>query len=129
MKAKEFRKLVNEVIDEELTEMSSTASAGGEYNIPAAFEKKKKKPVDESRKYEAFKNDPTKTQRKKIGDSVREILTQLREIDAVLGMTTKLKNDNAKNPESPIYKRTVRQLGKMENLILAVAYKIRELKA
>src|ERR1019366_10342176 len=105
MKADQFKKLVKEVIDEELDEMSSTA-AGGEYNIPAAFTDMKKKKEPKSRKYEAFKGDPTISHRMKIGSAIREISNQLKELDSVLAMSAKLKKENYGAKVSPIYKRT-----------------------
>lgn len=79
-------------------------------------------------RYKTFKNDPTATPTQKIGRAITEINRQLTELSKVVEMSAKLKTET--NTESShLWKRTGKHLSRMENKILEISQRIRELKA
>lgn len=148
--------IIREMIKKELEEVS-TSSGAGPFDTPNAFtggtksgEKRRKQiatqagytlahksdddsdegvPLSEARsRYLEFKSDPTASPKQKIGRAISEINRQLTELSRVVEMSAKLKTET--NIESSgLWKRTGAHLSKMENKILEISQRIRELKA
>ncbi|MEK9767366.1 MAG: hypothetical protein VW683_00480 [Betaproteobacteria bacterium] len=152
------RKLIKEILDEseELEEISTTSGAG-HYSTPHAFRGRsskakkdiKKKSVqgtgwlhtddgkkeiekdglNESRsKYTKFKNDQSRTAKKKIYDEVRELRKLTTEVNRRLKIVRKYKNEF--NYDARQYrKKTNEDIYKMEELILRIAEQLREISS
>lgn len=146
----ELRDLVREQIKKELEEISASGGAAG-FDSPKAFAGKnnvhRKKlgqtagytlspvsgeeggKIDEARShYDLYKADESATPKQKLGRAIAEINRQMNEIDRVIGMNARLKQEsNLSN--SGMWKRTMRHLSKMESRMITLSSKIRELKA
>jgi DNA-directed RNA polymerase subunit L len=149
----DLNSIIREMIKKELEEVSTSAGAGA-FNTPNAFtggkaagEKRRKKiatqagytlahksgedgeELTEARsRYLEFKSDPTATPKQKIGRAISEINRQLNELGRVVEMSAKLKTES--NMESSgLWKRTGAHLSKMENKMLEISQRIRELKS
>lgn len=149
-----LRKLVQEMITEELQkelDEVSTSAAAGPYLTPNAFTKKgsetavvKKKlgwtpdhtlaeeeteRVDEARsKYNTYKMDDSATTPQKIGRAITEINRRLNEIDDLLEMNARLKTEQNLG-STGLWKRTMKHLTRMENKILRMSQRLKELKS
>lgn len=149
----DLNSLIREMIKKELEEVSTTAGAGG-FDTPNAFtggkvagEKRRKKTaaqagytlahisgeeadtLSEARsRYLEFKSDPTTSPKQKIGKAISEINRQLNELARVVEMSAKLKTES-NTESSALWKRTGAHLSKMENKLLEISQRIRELKA
>jgi len=148
----DIKDIIREMIKKELDEVS-TSSAAGAFDTPNAFtggsasgEKRRKKnaavsgytlidTVDEAdelkearSRYAQFKSDPSATPRQKIGRAITEINRQLNELARVVEMSAKLKTET-NTESSALWKRTGVHLSKMENKLLEISQRIRELKA
>lgn len=138
------REMLREFIKQQLEEMSATG--GGEaFSTPVAFstkildplerpnKKKSKLPgqknedINENR-YAAYKADPAATSKQKIGRAVSEINRQLNELEKVVMMNARLKSESGLDG-SALWKRTGRQLARMEAKLGHIANRLRELKA
>ena len=157
MNEENFRKRIREVIRKELDEITTAANVGG-YLTPHAFAGKslisKKKiravaeklgwkltkrgkealnrKVDEiinegTSKYYLFRNDQEKTARQKIGLSIREAKKSLGRIDAQLKILSKYKNEFGYSANS-YWKRTLKDIYKIEERLVKISHKLRELK-
>jgi len=147
-----IRTILRELLAAELDEVSTSAGAGA-FETPKAFAAKGKagkvvrnrialkasgytlvgkddegeSSLSENR-YLAFKNDPSKSTARKIGESVRDINRALNELDRLVTMSARLKTES--NMEaSGLWKRTAKHLTMMENRLLRMSEKIRELKS
>jgi hypothetical protein len=134
-----LRKLVREMLEQELEEISSTGSAGGEFMTPKAFkagcdgtdedeEPIVRKTLGEGRSMYHDVRDAKGTPARKIGVAISEVNRRLNEIDKVLGAHTKLKTENNIDYNG-LWKRTSRHLGQLERKILSIARKLKELKS
>ena len=152
-----LRKFIREVIRKELDEITTTASVGG-YLTPRAFagksliNRKKIKAVAEklgwkltkrgkealnrkvdeiinegTSKYYLFRNDQEKTARQKIGLSVREAKKALGRVDAQLKILSRYKNEFGYS-SSNYWKRTLKDIYKIEERLVKISHKLRELK-
>ena len=152
-----LRKFIREVIRKELDEITTTASVGG-YLTPRAFagksliNRKKIKAVAEklgwkltkrgkealnrkvdeiinegTSKYYLFRNDQEKTARQKIGLSVREAKRALGRVDAQLKILSRYKNEFGYS-SSNYWKRTLKDIYKIEERLVKISHKLRELK-
>ena len=157
MNEKHFRELVREVIRKELDEMTTTWAVAG-YDTPRAFRgksvKNKKKikdiaeklgwkltkrgqealdrKVDElisegTSKYYKFRNDQEKTARQKIGLSIREAKKALGYVNAQLKILSRYKNEFGYTADS-YWKRTLKDIYRIEERLVKISQKLRELK-
>ena len=143
-----LKEIIRELIRKELEEVSVTGNLdGGEGppKTPYAFyggrkkdkEKKKKiaqaagymkvkESVNEGR-YHQYRNDETMTPKQKIGRSMREIRDSLNELDKLVKMNVRLKNEL--NVDSRSYwKNTHKALGKISERLVKLANKVGQLK-
>ena len=157
MNEKHFRKLIREVIRKELDEMSTTGAVAG-FETPHAFAGKSAKnkkrikdiaeklgwkltkrgkealnrKVDEiinegTSKYYKFRNDQEKTARQKIGLSIREAKKALGQVDAQLKILSKYKNEFGYSA-SGYWKRTLKDIYRIEERLVKISHKLREIK-
>ena len=157
MNEKHLRELIREVIRKELDEMTVTGAVAG-YETPNAFRGKSAKnkkrikdiaeklgwkltkrgqealdrKVDElvsegTSKYYKFRNDQEKTARQKIGLSIREAKKALGYVNAQLKILSRYKNEFGYTAES-YWKRTLKDIYKIEERITKISQKLRELK-
>lgn len=153
-----LRKIIRELIKQELEEATTTDGAGGfltpmafRGNSAASIAKNKrtatdntgyeltargKKDADSSaskletvseNKYYAYRNDTTKTPRRKIAEAISQLNKNLCEVERVLKMNTRLKNESGINSEQ-LWKRTQQGLIKLEAKLLGIATRIREIR-
>lgn len=138
MKKSKFIEIIKKLIEREkkLKEASTTVSAGGSYMTPNAFSKKKgghKDPdvfdyekVNEG-KYHDYRNDESLTPRQKIGHSMREVRNALSELNKMIDMNVRLKNEL--NVDSRSYwKNTHKALGKISERLVKLANKVGKLQ-
>jgi hypothetical protein len=117
-----------------LEEASTTASAGGEYNTPKAFNKKGHKDPEVSGytkvnegKYHQYRNDESLTPKQKIGRSMREVRNALTELSKLIDMNVRLKNEL--NVDSGSYwKNTHKALHKISERLVKLANKVGRLQ-
>lgn len=136
-----IRKYIRGIINELLDEMSTTAGVPG-YQTPHAFKKKddeeedddekiadKVEKIDEGRtRYHKLKNDQSRTAKKKIADSIREAKKSIREVKKILKVISKYKNEFGYSHEQ-YWKSTQKNIYKMEQDLLAVSQKLKELRS
>ena len=149
MTEEEFRKLVREILEDEIDEISTTASIAV-YSTPHAFTGNKKKNKDRQKKtaeksgyklvqsvnkldeavsrYSKFKNDKEKTSRQKIGLSIREAKKAIKEIDRQLKILTRYKNEFRYSTDH-YWKRTLKDIYTIERKVLKISQRLRELKS
>jgi hypothetical protein len=146
----QLRAMIREQIKNELEEISASGAAAG-FDSPNAFAKgnsvfRKKLgqtagytlspktgeeggKVDEARShYDLYKADESATPKQKLGRAIAEINRQMNEIDKVIGMNARLKQET-NTSSSGMWKRTMKHLSKMESRMISLSNKIRELKA
>ena len=157
MSEQHFRELIREVIRKELEEMTTTGAVAG-FETPRAFAGKSAKnkkrikdiaeklgwkltkrgkealnrKVDEiinegTSKYYKFRNDQEKTARQKIGLSVREVKKSLGRVDAQLKILSKYKNEFGYSA-SGYWKRTLKDIYRIEERLVKISHKLREIK-
>ena len=157
MNEKYLRKSIREIIRRELDEISTTANVGS-YLTPHAFAgksllyRKKIKAVAEklgwkltkrgqqslnrkidemlsegTSKYYLFRNDQERTARQKIGLSIREAKKLLGRVDAQLKILSKYKNEFGYSANS-YWKRTLKDIYRIEEKLVKISHKLRELK-
>ena len=136
-----LKEIIRELIKKELDE-ASTSSATPGYQTPYAFsggrkkDKKKKKKiatnstgyskVNEGR-YHQYRNDDTMTPKQKIGRSMREIRDSLNNLDKLVKMNVRLKNEL--NVDSRSYwKNTHKALNKISERLVKLANKVGQLQ-
>ena len=152
-----LRNFIREVIRKELDEITTSGNAGG-YLTSRAFtgksliHRKKIKAVAEklgwkltkrgkealnrkvdeiinegTSKYYLFRNDQEKTARQKIGLSVRETKKALGRVDAQLKILSRYKNEFGYSSDN-YWKRTLKDIYKIEERLVKISHKLRELK-
>ena len=157
MNEKHLRELIREVIRKELEEMTTTGAVAG-FETPHAFvgksAKNKKRikdiaerlgwkltergkealnrKVDElvsegTSKYYKFRNDQEKTARQKIGLSVRETKKALGQVNAQLKILSRYKNEFGYTADN-YWKRTLKDIYRIEERLVKISQKLRELK-
>lgn len=77
-------------------------------------------------RYHRYKTDP-RTPRHKIGRSISEINKHLDEIGKMISMNARLKRE-VNVTTSSYWKRTMEQIGRIENKLLRIAHDAREMK-
>ena len=153
-----LRKLIREVIRRELDEMTTTGAVAG-FETPHAFAGKSAKnkkrikdiaeklgwkltksgkealnrKVDEiinegTSKYYLFRNDQEKTARQKIGLSIRETKKALGRVNAQLKILSRYKNEFGYTANS-YWKQTLKDIYKIEERLVKISQKLRELKS
>ena len=136
-----LKEIIRELIKKELEEASPSAATPG-YQTPYAFsggrkkDKKKKKKiatnstgyskVNEGR-YHQYRNDDTLSPKQKIGRSMREIRDSLNNLDKLVKMNVRLKNEL--NVDSRSYwKNTHKALNKISERLVKLANKVGQLQ-
>ena len=132
-----FRKLVRGIIEEVLDEISTTAGAGP-YQTPFAYKKKdddededevKEEQLEEGKtRYHKLKSDQSRTAKQKIGESIREAKKSIREVKKILKVISRYKNEFGYSHES-YWKTTQKDIYKMEQDLIAISQKLRELRS
>ena len=141
-----LRKIVRELIQQELGEASMTGNldgGAGPPKTPYAFQSKPKSKKDKEKeddmakatgytkvnegRYHDWRNDETMTPKQKIGKSVREVRHALDSLDKTIKMSVRLKNEL--NVDSRNYwKNTHKALQKISERLVKLATKVGSLK-
>ena len=144
-KLETLRKYIRELIKQELDEASVTGAIdGGEGppKTPYAFKGKRKKDKDKEDeistnstgyskvnegKYHDYRNDESMTPKQKIGKSMREVRDSLSQLEGLVKMNVKLKNEL--NVDSRSYwKNTHKALHKISERLVKLANKVGQLQ-
>ena len=135
-----LKEIIRELIKKELEEASTSAATPG-YQTPMAFsggrkkDKKKKRDIAKAvynesineGRYHDYRNDESLTPKQKIGRSMREIRDSLNELNRLVKMNVRLKNEL--NVDSRSYwKNTHKALGKISERLVKLANKVGQLK-
>ena len=149
IKVSDIRNYIREIIKQELEEASVTGNIdGGEGppKTPFAFSGKRKKDKKKEKeistnstgfkvvkesitegKYHDYRNDDSLSAKQKIGRSMREVRDSLKNLEKVVGMNVRLKNEL--NVDSRSYwKNTHKALGNISGRLVKLANKIGEMK-
>ena len=140
-KIDKLKEIIRELIKKELDEASVTGDIAG-YQTPYAFsggrkkDKKKKKKiatnstgyskVNEGR-YHDYRNDDTLSPKQKIGRSMREIRDSLNELNRLVKMNVRLKNELKVDSRS-YWKNTHKALNKISERLVKLANKVGQLQ-
>ena len=140
-KMDKLKEIIRELIRKELSEASVTGDIAG-YQTPYAFTgksakgKKKKKKISTNStgynvvkegKYHDYRNDESLTPKQKIGRSMREIRDSLNELNNLVKMNVRLKNEL--NVDSRSYwKNTHKALNKISERLVKLANKVGQLQ-
>ena len=140
-KMDKLKEIIRELIRKELGE-ASTSSATPGYQTPFAFTgksakgKKKKKKISTNStgydvvkegKYHNYRNDESMTPKQKIGKSMREVRNSLTELNKLIDMNVKLKNELNVNSQS-YWKNTHKALNKISERLVKLANKVGQLQ-
>jgi len=137
---KRFVELLRTIIQKEIKEASTTATAGGEYDTPhwgagsGSMDRRDKiaksgtnfKKVNEAR-YTNYRNDDSLTPRQKIGVSMREVRDKLTELSKLIDMNVKLKNE-LKIDSKSYWKNTHKAMSKISERLVKLANKVGKLQ-
>ena len=136
-----LKEIIRELIKKELDE-ASTSSATPGYQTPMAFsggrkkDKKKKKNISTNStgynvvkegKYHNYRNDESMTPKQKIGYSMREVRDSLQQLEGLVKMNVKLKNELKVNSQS-YWKNTHKALNKISERLVKLANKVGQLQ-
>ena len=140
-KIDKLKEIIRELIKKELDEASTSAATPG-YQTPYAFTgksakgKKKKKKISTNStgynvvkegKYHDYRNDESLTPKQKIGRSMREIRDSLNELNKLVKMNVRLKNEL--NVDSRSYwKNTHKALRRVSERLVKLANKVGQLQ-
>ena len=140
-KIDKLKEIIRELIKKELDEASTSAATPG-YQTPYAFsggkkkDKKKKKKIATNStgyskvnegKYHDYRNDESMTPKQKIGRSMREVRDGLNNLEQLVKMNVKLKNELNVNSES-YWKNTHKALHKISERLVKLANKVGQLQ-
>ena len=136
---------INDLIRNEILEMSSTATAGGEYSTPKAFKKDNKEKDDEELKlsdgmsvirsmvkaelkenYWHYRNDESMTTKQKLAASMTNIREALSMIERSVKYNVKLKNE-MKFESDNYMKRTKNALNKISEKLIRLSTRVKDL--
>ena len=135
------KELVNCLFKKRLKEITTTGDIAG-YETPMAFtggvgkgKKKKKKIATNSTgynvvregKYHDYRNDESMTPKQKIGRSMREIRDSLNELNRLVKMNVRLKNELKVDSQS-YWKNTHKALNKISERLVKLANKVGQLQ-
>ena len=139
-KIDKLREMIRELIKKELDEATTTGNIAG-YETPMAFTgkgkgKKKKREISTNStgynmvkegKYHNYRNDDTMTPKQKIGRSMREVRDSLLNLEGLVKMNVRLKNEL--NVDSRSYwKNTHKALNKISERLVKLANKVGQLQ-
>ena len=139
-----LRKYIKELIQQELDEVSVTGAIdGGEGppRTPYAFSGGRKKDKDKKKKianaagyskvtegkYHDYRNDDTMSPKQKIGRSMREVRDSLSQLEGLVKMNVRLKNELNVNSQS-YWKNTHKALHKISERLVKLANKVGQLQ-
>jgi len=139
-----IRKYIRELIQQELDEASVTGALdGGEGppRTPYAFSGGRKKDKDKKKKianaagyskvtegkYHDYRNDDTMSPKQKIGRSMREVRDSLSQLEGLVKMNVRLKNELNVNSQS-YWKNTHKALHKISERLVKLANKVGQLQ-
>ena len=139
-----LRKYIRELIQQELDEASVTGALdGGEGppRTPYAFSGGRKKDKDKKKKianaagyskvtegkYHDYRNDDTMSPKQKIGRSMREVRDSLSQLEGLVKMNVRLKNELNVNSQS-YWKNTHKALNKISERLVKLANKVGQLQ-
>ena len=140
-KIDKLKEIIRELIRNELEE-ASTSSATPGYQTPMAFsggrskDKKKKKKISTNStgydvvregKYHDYRNDESLSPKQKIGRSMREIRDSLNELNKLVKMNVRLKNELKVDSRS-YWKNTHKALNKISERLVKLANKVGQLQ-
>ena len=140
-KMDKLKEIIRELIRNELDEASTSANVPG-YQTPYAFsggrkkDKKKKKKIATNStgyskvnegKYHDYRNDDTLSPKQKIGRSMREIRDSLNELNKLVKMNVRLKNELKVDSRS-YWKNTHKALNKISERLVKLANKVGQLQ-
>ena len=140
-KMDKLKEIIRELIKRELDEASTSAATPG-YQTPYAFsggkqkDKKKKKKIATSStgysrvnegRYHDYRNDDTLSPKQKIGRSMREIRDSLNELNRLVKMNVRLKNELKVDSRS-YWKNTHKALNKISERLVKLANKVGQLQ-
>ena len=141
-----LKELIRNLIRQEMEEVSVTGNldgGAGPPKTPYMFQSKPKSKKDKEKekkiaqaggymkvdegRYHNWRNDESMTPKQKIGKSVREVRDALNELDKVIKMSVRLKNEL--NVDSRSYwKNTHKALSKISERLVKLATKVGSLK-
>ena len=136
-----LKEIIRELIKKELEEASTYANVP-RYQTPYAFsggrkkDKKKKKKIATNStgyskvnegKYHDYRNDDTLSPKQKIGRSMREIRDSLNELNKLVKMNVRLKNELKVDSRS-YWKNTHKALNKISERLVKLANKVGQLQ-
>ena len=135
-----LKEIIRELIKKELEEASTSAATPG-YQTPMAFsggrkkDKKKKKDIAKAvynesineGRYHDYRNDESMTPKQKIGRSMREIRDSLNELNRLVKMNVRLKNELKVDSRS-YWKNTHKALNKISERLVKLANKVGQLQ-
>ena len=140
-----LRKYIREIIKQELKLQEASATGaidGGEGppKTPYAFQSKRKKDKEKENKiakqsgyskvnegkYHEYRNDDTLSPKQKIGYSMREVRDKLNELDKLVKMNVRLKNEVGVN-STDYWKNTHNAMKKISERLVKLANKVGQL--
>ena len=135
-----LKEIIRELIKKELDEASTSAATPG-YQTPYAFSGGRKKDKDKKKKianaagyskvtegkYHDYRNDETMTPKQKIGRSMREVRDSLSQLEGLVKMNVRLKNELNVNSQS-YWKNTHKALHKISERLVKLANKVGQLQ-
>ena len=135
-----LKEIIRELIKKELEEASTSAAKPG-YQTPMAFsggrkkDKKKKRDIAKAvynesineGRYHDYRNDESMTPKQKIGRSMREIRDSLNELNRIVKMNVRLKNELKVDSRS-YWKNTHKALNKISERLVKLANKVGQLQ-
>ncbi len=139
-KMDKLKEIIRELIKKELEEASTSAATPG-YQTPMAFsggrkkDKKKKRDIAKAvynesineGRYHDYRNDESMTPKQKIGRSMREIRDSLNELNRLVKMNVRLKNELKVDSRS-YWKNTHKALNKISERLVKLANKVGQLQ-
>ena len=140
-KTDKLREIIRELIKKELDEATTTGNIAG-YETPMAFTggkgkgKKKKREISTNStgynmvkegKYHNYRNDDTMTPKQKIGRSMREVRDSLLNLEGLVKMNVRLKNELKVDSRS-YWKNTHKALNKISERLVKLANKVGQLQ-
>ena len=145
MKVELLRKYIREIIKQELKLQEASATGnidGGEGppKTPYAFQSKRKKDKEKENKiakqsgyskvnegkYHDYRNDDSLNPKQKIGMSMREVRNKLNELDKLVKMNVRLKNEVGVN-STDYWKNTHNAMKKISERLVKLANKVGQL--
>jgi len=140
-KMDKLKEIIRELIKQELEEATTSGATPG-YQTPYAFSGDRKKDKDKKKKiatnstgynkvnegrYHDYRNDDTMTPKQKIGRSMREVRDGLQNLEKLVKMNVRLKNELNVNSGS-YWKNTHKALHKISERLVKLANKVGQLQ-